>query len=345
MSSETSACETKQDYISICGPDQLSRFGSNRTINLRDYLPDYLKGGETEDFIVLFEDFLNNMFKGLPGWNTNTNDLTVAKDWSVSGIGDTSATVNREFTYDLCGTDTTTNATEAEQMELHWPTEASYATSAQKISILEKINRITELHDPDLIDIDYIQFFASNLGYNVNVSRNEIGISGTTDSLGTTEFDGTCSATDINKYLRFVVRNLPTWYKIKTTKNSIKVMLYSFGLVGDLMEYFTDSYLPVSDGGNWRLDDTGDLKNINNNWFPTPHFAIKIDFDSSSDISFDISRRDKVIRAIESIRPINAVFRKLLGYVKRNITLNVGCYIRSTRYTVIESNGYSNGWG
>jgi hypothetical protein len=118
-------------------------------------------------------------------------------------------------------------------------------------------------------------------------------------------------------------------------------MLYSFGLVGDIIEYFTKDY---KDSGLWRADYNGDLEDIENNWFPTPHFAVFVDFDLSSDISFEISRRQKVIRAIESIRPINTVFRKLVGYVKRIMPLSVACFIRSTRYTVIESNGYSNGW-
>lgn len=341
---EGETCKAKEDYITICGPDMLGRYGDCRNINLRDYLPNYLRGGETEEFLGIFENFLNNMFDGLCGWQTSANELTVAKDWSVSSSNTVSASVNRNFTYDLCGTDTPTDASNAEQIEIHWPSNASYPTSAQKISILEKAHRLTELHDPDLIDIEYIQFFAANLGYNVNVSRDEAGLSGTTEGLGTTEINDVCSSSDVNRYLRFVVRNLPTWYKIKTTRNSIKVLLYSFGLIGDLQEYFTNNYKSTSAGGRWRLDEVGDLSEIENNWFPTPHFAIRLDFDTSSDISFDISRRQKVIRAIESIRPINTVFRRLMGYVNRVINLGVAGYIRMTRYMVIESDGYSNGW-
>jgi PKD repeat protein len=338
---ESSTCKAKENYITICGPEMLGRYGDCKKINLVEYLPLYLRGAETEDFLVLFEDFLNEMYSGLCGWQTSSTELTVNQSWSVSGNAP-SATVNQDFIYDISGVSAKTDATTAEQLELHWPTNAAYATSAQRISILEKVARLTELHDPDLIDIEYIQFFAANLGYNINVSRDEIGNSGTNDNFGTTEIAGSCSATDINKYLRFVVQNLPTWYKIKTTRNAIKVMLYSFGLVGDIIEYFTKDY---KDGGLWRADYNGDLEDIENNWFPTPHFAVFVDFDLSSDISFEISRRQKVIRAIESIRPINTVFRRLVGYVKRIMPLSVACYMRATRYVVIESNGYSNGWG
>jgi len=333
---DISACTSKNNYITICGPDQLGRFGQNRNINLVEYLPQYLRGGETEDFLVLFEEFMNNMFDGEDGWVTNTSALAINQNW---------AEFQQIFSYSANGSSAQTDATDAQYTTISWPSNANLPTSQQKISILEKVARLTELHDPTLIDIDYIQFFAANLGYNVNVSRNEVGVSGTSDNWGTTEFGGSCSAADINKYLRFVIENLPSWYKIKTTRNAIKVMLYSFGLVADIIEYFTDSYYQVSEGGKWRANFKSDLSDINNNWFPTPHFAIYVEFDLSSDISFEVSRRQKVVRAIESIRPVNAVFRKLTGYVERMINLYVGAYIRCSRYTIIKSNGYSNGWG
>ena len=62
------------------------------------------------------------------------------------------------------------------------------------ISIIEKINRLTELHDPDLINLDYIQFFANYLGYDVDINRDEL-----------------INQDEIEEYLRFVIRNLPTW--------------------------------------------------------------------------------------------------------------------------------------
>lgn len=342
---ENSCCTTSADYITLCGPNMLGRFGACRNINLVEYLPLYLRGGETEEFLVLFEEFLNEMYDGLCGWQTTSVELPVTQDSILINSRTNSATAELNFSYDVSGTSAFTEATDAEQLSLEWPTNTSYPTSAQKISILEKVARLTELHDPSLIDIEYIQFFASNLGYNVNVSRDEIGVSGTTtESFGTTEFIGDCTESDINRYLRFVVENLPTWYKIKTTRNAVKVMLYSFGLVGDLIEYFTDNYKQTSEGGHWRADFSGNLADINNDWFPTPHFVIYIDFDLSSDITFELRRRSKVVRAIDSIRPINTVFRRITGYVSRRIDLEVACYMRSSRYTVINSNGYSNNW-
>ena len=342
---ENSCCTTSADYITLCGPNMLGRFGACRDINLVEYLPLYLRGGETEEFLVLFQEFLNNMYNGLCGWQVTSADLPVTQNSILINPKTNSATAELDFSYDISGISASTEATSVEQLGLEWPSNASYPTSAQKISILEKVARITELHDPSLIDIEYIQFFASNLGYSVNVSRDEIGVSGTsTETFGTTEYTGDCTESDINRYLRFVVENLPTWYKIKTTRNAVKVMLYSFGLVGDLIEYFTDNYKQTSEGGSWRADFSGNLTEIDNDWFPTPHFAVYIDFDLSSDISFELQRRNKVVRAIESIRPINTVFRRLAGYVVRRFNLETACYMRSSRYRIINSNGYSNSW-
>jgi len=341
---ESNTCKAKEDYITICGPDMLGRFGDCKQINLVEYLPLYLRGGETEEFLLLFEEFLNNMFDGLCGWQVSANDLSINKNWMVENSGTISADVQQTFTYDLCGTNESTVASDAQELQLHWPTNAAYATSAQKISILEKVKRLTELQDPDLIDIEYIQFFAANLGYDINISRDEAGVSGTASSFGLTEFGGSCSAADINHYLRFIVRNLPTWYKIKTTRNSIKVMLYSFGLVGDLVEYFTKDYgdATVDNFARWRVDFNNDLAEIPSDWFPTPHFAVKIDIDASSDISFDVDRRDKVIRAIESVRPINTVFRTLFGYFQRIMEIYVFVRPRFTRYIQIKPTDWAN---
>jgi len=341
---ESSCCQTKEDYITICGPDIVGRYGSCKNINLREYLPLYLRGGETEEFLILFEEFLNNMYNGLCGWEISSTELTTRSSFYVSNSGTSSATAQQDFIYSATDVSARTDATNVEQMQLIEPSNINYFTSAQKISILEKVARLTELHDPSLIDIEYIQFFASNLGYNVSVSRDEVGVSAEgiqSGEFGTTEIDSNCSASDINKYLRFVVENLPSWYKIKTTRNSIKVMLYSFGLVGEIIEYFSSDY--SEDSKNWRADFNKDLSEIPNNWFPTPHFAVYIDFDKSQDISQQ-NRRNSVVNAIESIRPINTVFRKLAGYVKRVFELEVACWVRSSVYIKIDSNGYSNDW-
>jgi hypothetical protein len=200
--------------------------------------------------------------------------------------------------------------------------------NANKISILEKIFRLSTLHDADTIDMDYIQFFASYLGYNINISRGNLGNLTNTD-LTSYNTNGTDPDIDISdsevsqRYLRFAVRNLPTWYRIKTTRNAIKVMLFSFGLVGDILTNYT---APIEDGGytndesKWltfddRYADSSLSSQIPTTWFGTPHFSIAIDYDQSPPNWF--KQIPLILDAIESIRPINTVLDEISTVLER----------------------------
>lgn len=201
-----------------------------------------------------------------------------------------------------------------------------------KISILEKISRIKELQDPDFINIDNIQFFANNLGYKVNVNRGQFGVD---------------NDNDIEKYLRFMVGNLPNWYKIKSTRNSIKSMLFSFGLVGDLVYYYTKEY--DNYGKNWMYGDIyfdendnklkEDLSNIPSSWYPTSHFSVWYDINKSgTNYSYDSTKRSQIINAIESVKPVNTVFNGIIGKYSTNKIINIRTIHKISKSIVIESN-------
>lgn len=196
-----------------------------------------------------------------------------------------------------------------------------------KISILEKINRLTELHDPDLVDTEYLQYFANYLGYSVDVNRGELGI------LEDASASDPATQEDIKRYLRFVVSNLPNWYRIKTTRNAVKVMLYSFGLIGDILQLFTKDYKP-DDGTNWRVfreDQDGDINLMPSDYYPTSHFTILIDLDQSlTEISFTESARQNVFKAVNSVRPANTVFEGITGYLRpTKSVMTYGLYQRA----------------
>lgn len=331
-------CATKDDYIQICGLRDPARFGLNRYINLTEYVPQYLQGSETETFVKFFEDFLNIMYDGFNGLVVSSTELPITRD--VPDDNDKYYT----YTESVSSTSVTamTSADDVDRIDYETssgPVEENLSIPlldgelySQKISILEKIYRLTELQDPDLIDIEYIQFFAKNLGYDVNINRAEIGTNlGELTNQAASATSGVCDDYDRDKYLRFVVRNLPTWYKIKTTKNAIKVMLFSFGLIGDLVTYYSNDY-----DQNWKLDSQDDLVNIPDNYYPTPHFNVQIDLDDSINaISLDWDRRRKVINGIESIRPLNTVFERLSGYADRNITVRMSVNTRFRTNMVI----------
>lgn len=211
-----------------------------------------------------------------------------------------------------------------------------------KISIAEKIDRITELQEPSLIDLENLQYLANNLGYNVDLNRGDLGI--TIDNL-----ESATSADEVQKYMRFVVENLPEWYKTKTSRTSIRTLLLSFGIRGDISTYYTDNYLPESQGGNWTTEDyemlNNTIENLPNTYYPTPYFTIWADLDqSTSQLSWDFDKREQMINAINSVKPINTVFRNLSAFVKRNVDIRVGAWARFNRYIRIESETASDFW-
>jgi len=212
-----------------------------------------------------------------------------------------------------------------------------------KISILERIKRLDTLQDPDEMDAKYLAYFAKNLGYDVNINRAELG---NLAELNEEE----CTNDDAEKYMRFALRNLPLWYRIKTTRNSIKMMLYSFGMIGDISNYYTDNYLPESQGGKWLVPDynmiSDSVADIPNGFYPTPHFTIWVDLDiSENSLNWETAKRTQIVNAIESVKPINTVFRKLSAYTKVDINAYVSMFTRfHSRYIKIPCNGASDYW-
>jgi len=200
------------------------------------------------------------------------------------------------------------------------------------ISVLEKSYRLRELHDPDLIDISNIQYFANYMGYNVNINKDQFGV---------TE--------DVDEYVRFMVGNLPNIYKTKTTRNSIKSMLFSFGLIGDLLYYYTKDY--DENGKNWDYGDIyfdstdnkikENLNRIPNNWYPTSHFAVWYDINKSElNYSFDINKQTQILNGIESVKPANTVFRGIVGQYTVSKEITATCvYKLNKSIKVITTNG------
>jgi len=247
-----SACVLKKNYISLFGPEHI-RWGDCRDINLIDMIPQTLIGTDTETYIQVYQDYLNEMYAGSCGYTLGASALdTCACEVSACLL----SAVNNFYehqTYLSGGISANTLHTPTDDVEKVFLSDFCQIPR-KKISVLEKAYRLTELFDPDLIPIELIQFYAQNLGYEVGLSRDNVGL----------DFDGTqtVSQESINqkKYLRFMIRNLPTWYKIKTTRNSVKMMLYSFGLVGDFIYYFTRNYRDPKTGIGLNSLDSGTIE-------------------------------------------------------------------------------------
>jgi hypothetical protein len=233
---EISACKQEQNYIKLYGPDEI-RYGGCREINLTNFLPDYLDDTDVSRLLGVFEEYLNEMYEGRCGMTLETSALPVTACETSACLLSAVDNTYEHLTLSAGGTSALALLTPSFGPEQIYVSNACVPVTG-RISILEKIFRLTELFDPDLIPIELMQFYAENLGYTVGLSRDNVGF-------GVSASD---SVINQKKYLRFMIRNLPTWYKIKTTRNSVKMMLYSFGLIGDFIYYFTKDYLDPTTG-------------------------------------------------------------------------------------------------
>ncbi|MFW6219500.1 MAG: PKD domain-containing protein [bacterium] len=238
----------KKDYIRIQGPNYPVRFGECKFIDIIQYLPEYLKETELTEFLKSFEDYLNEMYDGSCGIELGESEVTVsAIDYTKDNYPSTSGDY-RDSIYGIYDSDTSAILTTTDDVNSIEETNMC-VPKGNKISILEKISRLRDLTNPDLIPINLIQYYTNNLGYDVGLNRDDIGeyYFTSADYSNFTEEEREeikefQNQTNKSRYLRFMARNLHEWYRIKTTRNAIQMMLFSFGLIGNFVYYYTTDY-------------------------------------------------------------------------------------------------------
>ena len=326
---------TKLDLIRLIGPDRLRFTQTDRNIDIVQFLPDQYMGTDIEEFMQVFEDTLNELYVGDTSIATDEQeiDLTSTNGENVPSpiYNEVGGKIRDDDDYIITG-DTPVNVNDVHATDIgridHDIPDVRFSPfyEGDRISILEKINRIRDLNDPDLIDIKYIQYLAKNLGYNIGVNRGQFnasvsGLDSASSEDGTETADPYTIAED-NRYLRFVVKNLPYWYRIKSTENALLVMLFSFGIVGEIINYYSQSY-----DGDFVDEKTILSKSDSSGWFPTPHFSFIVKQESSSSFNYldpsDTSRFSKILSVIESSKSINHVFHRLNTLFFRKLEIGV----------------------
>ena len=212
-------------------------------------------------------------------------------------------------------------------------------TKEDHLSVLEKIYRVIDLKDASMIDMKYLQFFADYLGYDLNLNLDDFGTNIVNKRYGQ-YYSEIEKEENIEKQVRTMIENLPNWYKIKTTENALKIILYSFGLVADILTYYTGtystnrqdwetadkklvrrSYKSWSDDSLVSLEDFTGSKiegrpEIPDEWYPTPHFEVRYSINNSFDwetgsLFYDETTFAMLAKSIDAAKPINTVFEGL----------------------------------
>jgi hypothetical protein len=83
-----------------------------------------------------------------------------------------------------------------------------------------------------------------------------------------------------------------------------------------------------------------DLSNIPSTWYPTSHFSVWYDINKSGTnfLYYDSIKRIQIINAIDSVRPINTVFKGIIGKYSTNKTINIRVVHKISKSIVIRSN-------
>lgn len=176
------------------------------------------------------------------------------------------------------------------------------------ISILEKIDRLLDLQDPDKIDIGMIHHLASNLGYNMAVNILQSN-------------DISDQSTDLKKYVRFFVSSLIEINRMKTTKDCIRGLMHSVGVLTNIYYQWTNEYDSYSEN-NWLESNENDVYDQNgienvhvteNEFYLTPHFRLDLDISNidltTSDLMVGILTR--VAQSVDAVKPVNTVSQDL----------------------------------
>jgi len=187
-----------------------------------------------------------------------------------------------------------------------------------KYPLAEKFERLAYLKDPKVIDIELIEYLARFMGYDISNVKDDINesIMYTTDE-------------ERNNALRETIQNLPQYYTLKGTESSLELLLATFGIVGQLVTYWTraeDPYnelIPDYEIKGTQLTDN--LEGKQSNFVVTPHFSLKVEIEGNFDNQLLGPDKRRITNQIRSFKPINTVFDGIFKflYVKAKSTVTI----------------------
>jgi len=175
--------------------------------------------------------------------------------------------------------------------------------------MVEKIERLAYLKDPNVIDFEFISNLGRYMGYDITLLIDDI----TKSTFYKTQ-------KEIEMAVRKAIQNLPQFYTLKSTKSGLEAMMLAFGIVGKVVtlwteansqyENFTPDY-QVRNLQYTRMIETGQSLNM----VSTPHFNVELDVDGNFDNQLLGNEIKNLISNIKRYKPINTVFDDLVAFI------------------------------
>jgi uncharacterized protein YjdB len=204
-----------------------------------------------------------------------------------------------------------------------------------KYPLAEKFERLAYLKDPKVIDIELIEYLARFMGYDISSVKADIdeSIIYSTDE-------------ERNNALRETIQNLPQYYTLKGTESSLELLLATFGIVGQLVTYWTRAEDPYSELiPDYEIKGTQLADNLDgkqSNFVVTPHFALKVEIEGNFDNQLLPTDNQRITQQINRFKPINDVFDGIIRYLKVKLCASIGTSPMRATGKMSGSIGYTN---
>jgi len=201
--------------------------------------------------------------------------------------------------------------------------------------ILEKVERLVYLKDPNVIDIDLIGYLARYMGYDITSVFNDI-----------TSSPYYVSNEEQEKALRKYIENLPQYYALKSTESGIEMLLLAFGIVGELVTLWTKDDNPYA-----QFERDVDIRNVQyaamesgemSNYIPTPYFDLKVEVEGNFDAQLLSNDLKNVEKAVRTFKPINTVFRAIYLFLETKANIKITSSKMKAKGKLSASIGYDN---
>lgn len=183
--------------------------------------------------------------------------------------------------------------------------------------LIEKIERLKYLKDPNVIDLELISYLSKFMGYDITLLADDIS-----------ENAWYNSDEDVEKAIRRAVQQLPQFYTLKANESGLELLMKVFGIIGELVTLWTrneNAYDTFIEDYRLRANEYQDMESgVNSNWVPTPHFKITTKVEGNYSNTLLPGDFKRLNLAIQQYKPINTVFRGVIMQLDATLKAKVG---------------------